>query len=698
MDQNQQQQLFLLKELLLRTRVHEPWVHKSLESLSVRWNDRLYATALNRLLANSDCDSLLTNPFAQPTDQSEFPGELRLGKVIGAPGIEFRLPIEKLSMHICAAGSSGCGKTTFGLVLAEQALLNGIRSIWITDPKADEHLPLAQKHSDILVLKWHDLKFNPLTPPPNVPCDEWFQTIVGHLSQAFNFWQGAEGLLLRHIYKCKESSIQPSFPAILESIHRTKRGFGQKDLMIKATVSSRIEMLLDLFKTTITTESDMLEQLCERRVLFSMAGLMAESESWLTEFLLLWKSMYRVFNKDRRELSLHLYDECQHRLFSNEKERAAQRIGSALISQLVDEVRSLNIGICSMSQEPSTLIKAVVNNSWLKAGFHLGSGSEISVIKEALGLDQEQSEMLHYIETGEAIVRTAGGYMDPIPVKFDDFDPSPCMSEFEFGRHQQDMKERLFQETISTNPVQTEMPYGASTNYAKPNKSTQPPPLTKRGDNKPAEATKATSEKSKDCSEPSHRLLQVWLNLDNPFLTQGELFEKLEINSGSKQAKVKKQLIQQNLIVDHKLQAGKTFVSVWEPTDKAYELVGIQKPRHRSKGGYLHQFIAHRIKEWAEKQGYKVDVEFFLDNNKAVDLALRKPNELVFVEIAVSPPLEKEVANILKDMSTELVPDRLLMVATDGKAKKELAQLVQGENQLDCVRNKIEISLAGAYL
>lgn len=42
--------------------------------------------------------------------------------------------------------------------------------------------------------------------------------------------------------------------------------------------------------------------------------------------------------------------------------------------------------------------------------------------------------------------------------------------------------------------------------------------------------------------------------------------------------------------------------------------------------------------------------------------------------------------------------EQFIQVATDGKAKRELAQLIQSENQLDCVRNKIEISLAGAYL
>ena len=50
------------------------------------------------------------------------------------------------------------------------------------------------------------------------------------------------------------------------------------------------------------------------------------------------------------------------------------------------------------------------------------------------------------------------------------------------------------------------------------------------------------------------------------------------------------------------------------------------------------------------------------------------------------------------DLENGLVSDRIAMVATDGKAKRELAQLVDSEDQLGDVRNMIEITLAGAYL
>ena len=113
---------------------------------------------------------------------------------------------------------------------------------------------------------------------------------------------------------------------------------------------------------------------------------------------------------------------------------------------IVDEARSSNIGICALSQEPSVLIKAILNNSWLKVAFHLGSGMEVKVMKEAMGLSQEQSEIMYKLETGEAIVRMAGGFMEPFPAKIEMFQKPIGVDEEEFRQHQAMLKKQLYKE------------------------------------------------------------------------------------------------------------------------------------------------------------------------------------------------------------------------------------------------------------
>lgn len=193
-------------------------------------------------------------------------------------------------------------------------------------------------------------------------------------------------------------------------------------------------------------------------------------------------------------------------------------------------------------------------------------------------------------------------------------------------------------------------------------------------------------------------VIKVWLNLASPFLFQGAIFRRAGITSGSAQAKLKKAALKLGLIIEHKLQFSKTMMSVWEPKEKAYQMAGIPRPQYRSKGGYLHQFMAHHVKQWAVKSGYKVEIEFVLANGKAVDLMLCKGDELIFIEIAISPPLEKEIMNIVKDCDTDLKPDQLRVLVKDRKTLKKLDQMITSDNRLAKYREKIQLELAGEYV
>ncbi|MCH7574799.1 MAG: ATP-binding protein [Candidatus Marinimicrobia bacterium] len=321
----------------------------------------------------------------------------------------------------------------------------GIKSIKIFDPKS-EYGDIARKFRDFLLLSWKDLRFNPLTPPPNVPRNEWYQTIVGHMAQTFNFWEGAQSFLLRLLWNLSQRMVNPTMLDLLNALEVEKPRYKQKDYIIMATVSSRLEMILYTCRDIVMADSDMLPILSHRHYILQTTGLMSEIESWLLEFLLLWEYMYRIWNPDKRDLTLHIYDECQHRLFSSEKERNIKKISASIISMLVDQVRATNISICALSQEPSSLVNAVLNNSYLKVAFHLGSGVEVRAMKEAMGLTDEQADSLNYMETGEAVARMAGGFMDPFPIRVHEFREAERVDEVDFEEHQKRLKADLYEE------------------------------------------------------------------------------------------------------------------------------------------------------------------------------------------------------------------------------------------------------------
>ena len=423
--------------------IENPFVRTTLLGLSLRWNDWKANALYGYLLNQVDGSFFLEDAFTLPRYQEELGGDLVLGKVLGRDDMEFRYHSEKAPMHSLWAGTSGSGKTNAAKVLIEQALEAGIGSIKVSDPKS-EYKDVAVKFPGFLMLRWNDLRFNPLMPPPNVPHNEWWQTVVGHWAQCFNFWEGAQSLLIRLLWNLSRSGEVPTILDLLTALEMETPRYKQKDYIIMATVSSRLEMMLYTCQDVVMADSGMLPMLSERHYILQTTGLMSEIESWLLEFLLIWEYMYRIWNPEERRLTLHVYDECQHRLFSSEKERNVKKISASMISMLVDEARALNMGICSLSQEPSSLVNAVLNNSFLKVAFHLGSGIEVRVMKEAMGLTTEQADVLHSMETGEAIVRMAGGFMDPLPVRVREFREPERVDEFDFAEHQKRLKADLY--------------------------------------------------------------------------------------------------------------------------------------------------------------------------------------------------------------------------------------------------------------
>lgn len=194
------------------------------------------------------------------------------------------------------------------------------------------------------------------------------------------------------------------------------------------------------------------------------------------------------------------------------------------------------------------------------------------------------------------------------------------------------------------------------------------------------------------------RILRAWLSHSTPFLILSQIFALAGTKSGSKQAKLKKSLIANNLVREHRIQKGKNYLSILEPLSKAFNLIGIEKPQFHSKGGWLHQFSAHHISQWAKSQGYLIGTEFQLSNGKAVDLVLRKDSEVLFVEIVNSKPYEKEVSNILKDTSTKLKCDKLILAVTDSKTRTKIEKLIKSDTRLDSIRELIDIQLIGLYV
>jgi len=681
-----------LRELAVQTGQYTEHVKRVEMSLTLMWSETLFQHTLRRLSAKSSALTQGVPGFVAPSTQDLLPGELSLGTLVGSE-LSFKLRISDLAKHAAIAGSSGFGKTWLGILLANAYLRSGEFRLSIVDPKADDMKSLAMAHQNVMYLVWSSLRFNIFTPPPNSPEPGWFQMVVELLSQLFNFWDGARSMLLKLLAQTSKTGKTPTIDDLIKGVAATKSRYGPKQAGVLHTTLSRLETLRNTLGVVASTDSRMLLFLQDTPHIVSTSALMSEIDSFLSSFLLMWKYYYRIYNPEKRETSLHIYDEAQHRFMHYS---GSQKTGSSVVSKMINEARSLGIGICALFQQPTMIIPAILNSSILKVAFRLGNGSDIRMMREAMGLTKEQSERLFHLQPGEAIVRLAGEYTEPMLVTFDSVKPAPVMGREQFSIHQENMKTRLY-ELSGLNPDGS----------AKTSQPTSQPPKAELVTNREPEQSRESSAnqtrldlpvKEQTTKSASESILKVWLNLTDTMLTQSEVFAITKVTSGSKQARIKKHLVASGFIKEHKIQVKKTYVRVWEPTESAYQLAGVTTPRLRGIGGYLHSFIIRRIELCLKAESDKVSLEYRLSNNKSVDVAAFTDHVAQYYEVAISRPFAKEISNIEKDFGSDLVPEKLTVVAVDSKAKRELEELISRSESIESYRDKIEVKLAGEFL
>lgn len=108
------------------------------------------------------------------------------------------------------------------------------------------------------------------------------------------------------------------------------------------------------------------------------------------------------------------------------------------------------------------------------------------------------------------------------------------------------------------------------------------------------------------------------------------------------------------------------------------------------KGGETHKYFQRLIKDFAEKQGYTVDIEKHLGNQETVDLNLEDGDEKVAVEISITTDAANEIANIQKCLKAKY--NRIYVLCSKQATLDNLKKLVEQNYQVK-EKAKIKISL-----
>ena len=542
-------------------------------------------------------------PFNHPVPS----GDLRIGTAFtGEPVL---LDSTQLTKHLLAIGQSGSGKTTFFYNLMRQ-----LRTPWWSFDLKQDYRHLLQHDPDLLVLPWTQLKFNPLKPPPNTSPRRWIQLFSEIFGHATDLLSGSKNYLIKQLttlYKLYGlfDDVSPPFPSLHELqrlIEENPVNYVRKTSNYRDTVLNRLEAI-NLAAGTIfdcSTGHNIIE-LLKRNVVFELDGLNRDIQNFLMETLLAYVYEYRL-NQDHRNQGLkHVFflDEAKQ-VFSVYKERQ-DAAGIPEIDRLTAKMREFGESLVVADQEASKLTDSIKANTHTKLLLPTGSQKEQSAITQSIDLTHRQKQFLQQLSTGQAILQT--GDQEPIPVDLDRYQLDKNISDRELEKLQTPHWNQLSHQPRDTTPRFNE----AILNQPSQEKQIPDDP-----------------QPEIDLSDNADRLLKDII--ENPFQPLTERYQQFSSTYKGNQAKT--ELVEQSLVAERRVKNGENR-KLLELTDKgrsyAEKQLGLDV-EHQGRGGIVHRYWQHRIKDRFEEAGWDAFIEKF-----DADVYVNMGNTELAVEVAM---------------------------------------------------------------
>ncbi|MFD1562265.1 ATP-binding protein [Haloarchaeobius amylolyticus] len=531
------------------------------------------------------------HPFKKPTRSSLSSGGIRLGSTVS--GQKFGLGESVLSKHFLVIGQSGSGKTTlFYNVLSQLDV-----PFWCFDLKQD-YRHLVQDRSELLVLPWTELKYNPLAPPPGVKLRRWAQVVSEIFGHATALLSGSKNHLLKSILELyrlyglfeERSPPYPSFHDLERFLVSDPINYMRKTSNYRDTVLNRVEAM-NLGAGTVFDCSTgyMFEDLLERDVVFEFDGLSRDTQNFLMEILLAAVYEYRLAKTHRSEDLNHVFvlDEAKQ-VFSVYKERQSES-GIPAVDELTAKMREFGEGLIVADQEASKLTDSIKANTYTKALLPTGDRKQFTAVTESMNLTERQTNAAKDLDTGEAVVQT--GNSDPARVTLDTYRLSKTVTDSDLQKRQGQLWNSLTAE-----PREQPDRFVESVQHG----------------NTDSEETEVLDENKSEVtvSDDAEHLLKGLV--EEPFVPLTERYE--EFSSRYKGNKAKTELVESGLVTEQSTRTETGARKLLELTDRGRSYVekhlGLD-PSQEGRGGIVHRYWQHQVKKMFEEAGWAVKLELF---------------------------------------------------------------------------------------
>jgi len=530
-------------------------------------------------------------PFdSEPPLVSPLQDPLALGTAL--TGSTYNLKQETLTQHLLAVGQSGSGKTTLFYNLMDQLSV----PFWAFDLKQD-YRHLLQHDDELLVLPWSEFKFNPLQPPEGVRPRRWAQVFADMFGHATALLSGSKNYLMKQLIELYQqydlfddgSGPYPSLHELQEVMEQDKINYVRKQADYRDTVVNRLEAM-NLTAGTIfdCSKGYPIEDLLERNVVFEFDGLGTDLQNFLMEILFAYVYEYRVAQNQRGGDLRHVFflDEGKQ-VFSVYKERQ-DASGIPTVDELTAKMREFGESLVVADQEATKLTDSIKANTATKLLLATGDAKQFQDVVASMQLSERQADIASGLGTGQAIVQAAG--REPCPVQLRDVDLAKTISDLALRRRQ-----RKQWDALSASPRDQpdafveQVREGSSTE-----ESTDIPDDPPRKVELSAEAERLLADV---CTHPFKALTERYALLGNDY--RGN--------------KAKEELVDAGLVIERSVTTGEKR-TLLELTDRGRNYAETHlgaDTQQRGRGGIVHQYWQHRIKEMFEEAEWTAKREVF---------------------------------------------------------------------------------------
>jgi len=557
------------------------------------------------------------NPLFQRPFHHQVAGDIRMGYSNSAQTLIGISP-DELVQHLLLVGRSGAGKTNVLRILQTELSRLGIPFLAFDLAKHNTR-HLKKCIPNLKIIRWDkEFYFNPLNPPPNVKLIEWLLTFCEVTSEVFGLMAASKSLLIDavdYLYRANDTENTKNFPTIhdlnriLDARRKTTRS--RIDLDYIDRIKNKTKALCITFNKSIDVKQGIpIDEIIKQPVCIEFVGINSfEIQTWIITLLMSWIASFQKTQGNSGILKhVIFYDEASH-AYSRDRTKNTETI---LIRQL-RTLRENGEAIVLADQSISSLIDVVKSNIYTFICLSQTSPNDIREISLMLNLNQEQAGLLNKLPQGQGIIKLAGRFPYPHPIRFPFIEPCPITDdELDVFNERDEFMIHLKDKIIPARNQEKD--------------------------------TNIDMRSDKIDDNIRNFLMAVNFYQFKKPLSEITKLAKFSAGTGSRIAGLcgKKNLIK---IIQVSCIRGRPKYPLLTP--EAYQLLGLQEKKFFGKGaGLEHILYQHLIAEHFNK--YKPIIEFNADG-KFIDVAIKTDEHFLCIEVAITPVHEK--ANIEKNIS-----------------------------------------------